>query len=371
MHFNLPGNGPFYFITPPLSPDNGYPAITNNNVTIDGYSQPGALPNTNTILGSNTAQIQIVLDSRTGGFHVEDIPGLSLGESSVLLVKGATNVTIRGMDFLGPGIGSGTQGDPATYAISFALGSTNGHVNGCWFGVAPDRTNIFRFQDAVTAFQGSGESFGNGIVIGVEKNAPDAATARSQFNVIVGEYIPLGLEGHDQRISGNFFNVFPDGITDYNIDGNGDHTLQAFIEIGRSGDNLVIGTDGDGHNDADERNIFGGVTLCDDFNLLEWYGCTSSNTIIAGNYFGVGVDGVTRFTNSMTVLGGLHSSTTMRFGSDFDGVSDDVEGNVVSMNLSRSTRCSPIRRRPLRTIFPSSNRRARFRFAATKCWARN
>ena len=36
IHFNLPGSGPFYLITPPLSPDNGYPAISNNNVTIDG-----------------------------------------------------------------------------------------------------------------------------------------------------------------------------------------------------------------------------------------------------------------------------------------------------------------------------------------------
>jgi hypothetical protein len=356
IHFNIPGSGPFYLVTPPISPDNGYPAITNNNVTIDGYTQPGALPNTNTILGSNTAQIQIVLDSRAGGFRVEGIPGLSLQEASVLLVKGATNVTIRGLDFLGPGIGSSTQADPATYAISFALGSANGHVNGCWFGVAPDQTNIFRFQDAVTAFQGNG--FPNGIVIGVEKNAPDAATARSQFNVIVGEYIPLGLEGRDQRISGNFFNVFPDGVTDYNVSGIGDHTLQAFIEIGRSGDNLVIGTDGDGHNDADERNIFGGVTLCDDFNLLEWYGCTSSNTVVAGNYFGVGVDGVTRFTNSMTVLGGLHSSTTMRFGSDFDGVSDDVEGNVVSMNY------------PFDDLFPDPTSSAPYDFSVVEYGAR-
>ena len=357
IHFNLPGSGPFYLITPPLTPDNGYPALTNNNVTIDGYSQPGALPNTNTILGSNTAQIQIVLDSRAGGRHSEVIPGYGSGESSVLLVKGATNVTIRGLDFLGPGIGSGTSGDPVSYAVSFALGATNGHVNGCWFGVAPDRTNVFRFQDAVTGFQGNGESFPNGLVVGVEKNAPDAATARRQFNVIVGEYIPLALEGRDQRISGNFINVFPDGVTDYFSDGSPDHNLQAFIEIGRSGDNLVLGTDGDGVNDAEERNLFGGVTLCDDFNQLEWYGCTSKNTVIAGNYFGTGVDGVTRFTNSMTLLGGLHSSTTLQFGSDFDGVSDDVEGNLISLN------------HPFDAIFPSPTSTSPYDFSVLESGA--
>lgn len=332
IDFNIPGNGPYYLITPPISPDNGYPAITNNNVTIDGYSQPGAFPNTNTILASNTAQIQIVLDSRAGGFHVEDIDGYSLEEASVLMVKGATNVTIRGLDFLGPGEGSGSEDDPATYGVSFALGAACGHVNGCWFGIAPDRTNVFRLGDAVTGFQGADGVFPNGTVVGVEKDAPDTTTACGEFNVIVGEYIPIILEGDDFRISGNFINVYPDGVSDYLSDGSPDHDLQAFIEIGRSGDNLVIGTDGDGTNDAEERNIFGGVTLCDDFNLFEWYGASGKDMVIAGNYIGVGVDGVTRFANSMTVLGGLNSSTTLRFGSDFDGVSDQIERNVISMN---------------------------------------
>ena len=360
IHFNLPGNGPFFLITPPLLPDNGYPAITNNNVTIDGYSQPGAVPNTNTILGSNTAQIQIVLDSRAGGLRVENIPGLSLEEASVLLVKAARNVTIRGLCFLGPGLGASTSDDPATYAVSFALGSTNAHVNGCWFGVAPDRTNVFRFQDAITGFQGG--NFSDGVVVGVEKGAQDTATARSQFNVIVGEYIPIILEGENFRISGNFVNVFPDGTNDYLSDGSANHDLQAFMEFGGSSDNLVIGTDGDGINDAGERNIFGGVTLCDDFNLFEWYGSPDGkNMVIAGNYFGMGVDGITRFTNSMTFIGGphggLHSSATLRIGSDGDGVSDDLEGNVISMNY------------PFDVLFPNPTSSSPFDFSVVQSGA--
>jgi hypothetical protein len=53
IQFALPGTGPFFLI-PPV---NGYPWITNNNVTVDGYSQPGASPNTNTILARNNAKI--------------------------------------------------------------------------------------------------------------------------------------------------------------------------------------------------------------------------------------------------------------------------------------------------------------------------
>ncbi len=54
INFNIPGSGPHYLV----SPGGGYPMITNkNNITIDGYSQPGSAPNTNSILASNNAQI--------------------------------------------------------------------------------------------------------------------------------------------------------------------------------------------------------------------------------------------------------------------------------------------------------------------------
>ena len=59
INFNISGAGPHYIVTPQFSapggvPDlaGGYPIITNHNLTIDGYSQPGALANTNTILAA-------------------------------------------------------------------------------------------------------------------------------------------------------------------------------------------------------------------------------------------------------------------------------------------------------------------------------
>src|SRR5437016_10159384 len=64
ISFNVPGTAGqvHYLQTPP----NGYPIITNNGVTIDGYSQPGASPNTNPIHTPNNARIKICLDSRNG-----------------------------------------------------------------------------------------------------------------------------------------------------------------------------------------------------------------------------------------------------------------------------------------------------------------
>jgi hypothetical protein len=63
--------------------------------------------------------------------------------------------------------------------------------------------------------------------------------------------------------------------------------------------------------------------------------------VIAGNYFGMAVDGATRFTNSMKLFDKFNSSATVRIGSDFDGVSDSVEGNVIAMNF------------PFGTLFPT------------------
>jgi len=338
INFNIPNTttNKHYLITPPIDPNNGYPPITNNNITIDGYSQPGSSPNSNTILAANNAQIRIVLDSRAGGAHVEDINGYGTSESAVLFVVHGTNVHIKGLCFLGPGptLGGGTSGsdtDPSRYAISFGLGADYGHVSGCRFGLDLDDTSVYRFKDAVTVFGDTGIAPSR-TSIGVKPGPADAAGARAQFNVIIGEFIPLIFEGGaNYNVSGNFLNVFPNGLTDYIIDGNDPHNMESFIEFGGSR-NTVIGTDGDGLNDAEERNIFGGVIAANDDNLMEFYGGGTVNLTIAGNYFGVGVDGVTRFTNSTPIVDNFKSQATAQFGSDFDGVSDAIEGNVIYMN---------------------------------------
>jgi hypothetical protein len=334
IQFNIPGTGPHYLVSPP----GGYPIITNiNNVTIDGYSQPGSSPNTNPILSSNNANITIVLDARNANFTTlqNSIPGYGTTEVAILFVLGSTNFSVRGICFLGTWDYVNQPYD--SYAVAFGGDQPShfGHVSGCRFGLDLDGKTVARLKDSVTAF-GSGPN--NDIVVGVGKDATNAAAARAQFNVMIGEQIPVIIEGNGTRISGNFFNVFPDGLHEFHADVTTlapDQTLEAFIEIGSYGDNVVIGTDGDGVNDADERNVFGGVTDADDHRILEWYGGTRTNNIVAGNYIGVGVDGKTVFTNggpTMEVIEGFNSTTTVQVGSDFDGVSDDIEANHIYWN---------------------------------------
>ena len=51
-----------YIQTPP----DGYPLITKNNITIDGYTQAGAKSNTASIHAANNAVLKIVLTSTNG-----------------------------------------------------------------------------------------------------------------------------------------------------------------------------------------------------------------------------------------------------------------------------------------------------------------
>src|SRR5207249_3794541 len=182
IQFNIPGPGPHYIATP----FGGYPYITANDITIDGYSQPGALANSNSILQPNNAQIKIVLDSRNGNSKLMDFPGdtpdddTGYGdtESAILGVLGATNVTIRGLSLLAVPL-TGAIGDVALYGVSFARGA-NGHINGCWIGVGPDGQSGFGFgpADGVTGFRFQDKDGNNvvtnrilvsGVTVGVAK----------------------------------------------------------------------------------------------------------------------------------------------------------------------------------------------------------
>ena len=341
IRFNIPGAGPHFIETPV----NGYPLITADNVTIEGYTQPGATPNSNPILAANNAQIRIVLDSRNGNVRIMDFDpevnnsGYGSGEAAVLGVYAATNLHVSGMSILAV---REVPDGVSVYGISFAKGAS-GHISGNWFGVAPDGTTLAAPGNGITGFRYRTTAedpyiMNNNVIVGV---SPSSANATAEFNVFCGiPSIPIILEGQGFRISGNFFNVFPSGIKDYNppladpVNLSG--TFEGNIEIGRAGNNTVIGVDGDGVNDANERNIFSGVlteALGGYDHNIEFYSQTpGTNIVVAGNYFGLGVDGTTRFTNGVPALNAAGDFAQFRFGSDFDGVSDALEGNVVYNN---------------------------------------
>jgi hypothetical protein len=341
--FNIPGDGPHYIKTPV----NGYPLIVNDDVTIDGYSQPGASANTNPIRAANNAKLKIVLDSRDGGRTAMNYntgrPGYGDGENAILGVFNAANVSIKGLAFLGL-YTQNSDVDPGVYCVAFARDHTgapnyddNAHVSGCWFGVEPDGTSVTGGSAAaIAAFRHRDVSGGplpelpnRDMTVGVKAGS---ANPRAEFNVMVGMSYNLAGEQTGTCFSGNFVGMLPDGMTPYDLTvENPGQFAGASMEIGRYNDStIIVGTDGDGVNDADEGNIFGPLTGGQ--TVVAFYGTGNKKFIIAGNYFGVAVDGVTSLPGAFRILGDSFSAASVQFGSDFNGVSDAWEGNVVHNN---------------------------------------
>jgi len=361
IHFAIPGTGVHTINTPP----DGYPLITANNVTIDGYSQqqPGSIatPNTAALHATNNAQIMVCLSSVNSNalsmysavtnFAGVDYPNLGFGDSeqAILGFFRATNAWIKGLAFLAAPhtttSQSPTKNDCKT--ICFAvdapdvgpLACQGFHVSGCWFGVDPATRKVAFMPDGVTvatpticiATYGTGQNAGPSTnnypgpgTIGV---AAGSANPSAEFNVFVTGY-GFDSQGGPFRISGNFWNILPDGTTLADISelNGGQEQGDAYVEFG-SGHDILIGTDGDGINDAYEGNVFGSYT--NGGLVIDYYG-SQANTVIAGNTFGVDIHGKSFGVGQLTELvDHFSNSSYVRFGSDFNGVSDDLEANTV------------------------------------------
>ena len=115
IRFNIPGAGPHTIIL-----GTALPALTQS-VTIDGYSQPGASVNTDaTGVGTNAVLKIEIRPATLNNLNFAAIAGPS-----------ATNLTLRGLSFVG-----------FFELIRADLGAAS-HIEGCWFGVRPDGTELF------------------------------------------------------------------------------------------------------------------------------------------------------------------------------------------------------------------------------------
>ena len=344
INFNIPGAGPHVIVTPL----GGYPLITNNGITIDGYTQPGSVRNSNAILAGNNAQLKIVIDS-TGTDSAENPgnPALPLrrstrlpfsgygdSENGIIPVLEGDNFAIRGISFVARS-GSGTDEDPGIYAVALVRGATNARVQGCWFGLPPggstmndvkapaSATAAFRFNNGDGTF-----NYSEGLVAGTDG---DGINDRAEFNITTGCHITWALELPNARISGNYCNVFPNGTSFVDVDAVsaaiGGETVE-FLENGRAAHNMIVGTDGNGVSDSDERNVVAHPV----YDVTMEIYTAGTNVVVAGNYIGVGINGVTPAplsSNEVQSFMAAPGSATVRIGSNGDGVSDDLEGNLI------------------------------------------
>jgi len=349
IHFNIPGDGPHVLATPM----GGYPPITRSDVLMDGYSQPGATPNNNPILGGNNARLKIVLDSTSDASATNpqnpDLPlrtstrlpydGYGNTENAILPILGATGVVIRGLSFQAR-FTAGNSEDPSIYSVALIRGAQNCRIQGNWFGLAPDGVTVKGSTDAVAAYQFRVEGvplYSDNLVIGTDS---DGTEDLAEFNIFAGHHITLGLELPGLRVAGNYFNVLPDGKTFLNVNEIHEQLLAVGrspadssvenIENGRDTTGTVIGVSGDGVNDANERNIFNLAV----YSALNQFYTSAQEVRISGNYFGVGVDGVAKappvsldYPQPSFLL--FPDTGSILIGSNFDEVSDLLEGNLI------------------------------------------
>lgn len=332
--FNIPGDGPHSIVTPP----DGYPLLTKTGVFIDGYSQPGSRRNTSPLLEPHNTVLQIVIDSRDGGrYSLADYGSNGFGdsESAIFPLLDAAGARIQGLAFIGVQ-GEDNAESPNVYNIALIGASTGVKIQGCWFGLdpaaapfAPDgdglTPGVYGARSAVASFKWDETTTSSGLVIGTDGDGVDD---RGEFNVMVGNQLAIHLETPDTRVSGNYINILPDGrVWDQNIEqidtfGN---PIEAF-ENGR-GHNNLIGTDGDGVSDADEGNVIGPVT----YEVYFEFWRPAEEVVIAGNRIGAGPRGESEFTTSAaTRFAIMRRDSSVRIGSDLDGVSDAAEANHIS-----------------------------------------
>lgn len=345
--FNIPGAGPQVIATPL----GGYPLITHPGVVIDGYTQPGAAPNNNPILGGNNARLMIVLDSSSTATAENpanpDLPlrastrlpfsGYGDSENAILPILGADNVTVRGLSFRSRYAAHNTE-DPSIYCVALIQGATNCRVQGNWFGLNPDGVTVSGSTVGVAAFKysdGDVNLYSEGLTIGTDS---DGTGDLGEFNLFAGQHIAVAVALPNLRVAGNYFNVLPDGNTFLDVNqihedlvasGTDEDSVEN-IENGELTTGSIVGVSGDGINDENERNIFN-YAVYD--TLTEFYS-NAENIRVSGNYYGVGVNGI---STAPPVSGdseqpnflSLPANAQILIGSNFDGVSDSLEGNRI------------------------------------------
>ncbi|MCD4745051.1 MAG: T9SS type A sorting domain-containing protein [Bacteroidales bacterium] len=322
--FNIPGAGPHT-----IQLVNCLPAITNP-VFIDGFSQPGASPNTNgNGLGSN-AVMQIIIDgSPTSGCdglvidaHNCVIQGLVINnfDNNGITVTGGNNI-IRG-NYIGTDVsGQDAEGN----SLGIHIYETSDNTIG---GILPEHRNIIsgNHTGIYLAYSLNNTILGNFIGINADGNAE------------LQNYDGIKLDHSDgNTIGGNARNV---------ISGNSYHGIHIILG---SNDNYIkgnyIGTDVTGASSVfNNRGIeinssyytFIGGTSTNDRNLISGNGSgifiggtsgTNNNTLIKGNYIGTKADGIGYLGNNK----GIDISNSQ----NIIGGNEPGAGNVIAYNSNR------------------------------------
>ena len=297
IDFNIPGAG-----VHTITPSSGLPFITGP-LTIDGYTQPGASPNTHAMTDSDPSDNAVLLI---------EISGAVVGNANGLVLDDAADgSTIRGLVI-----------DQA-FSVGIVVRASDVHIEGCFIGIDPTGTTAQGNTHGIS-FEFNFDT-ANGVVGGTTPAARNLISGNNDKGI----FIHSGSTNH--FVQGNLLGTDATGLVGI-PNGVG-------VDV-RSNDNLIGGSTPAARNviNASAR----GVEVTTDVGV-------PTGNQIQGNFIQVLIDGVTpgtsavsdgillRSVSSSTQIGGLTSTPGTGPGNVIGGnVGIVIEGsnnNVVQGNL--------------------------------------
>ena len=323
ISFAIPGAG-----VKTITPLTELPAISDP-VVIDGYTQPGASPNTLAI-GDN-AIILVGLNGNGAPFS-----GLTIT---------AGNSTVRGLAI------DNFNGNSPGRAIWLKTNGNN-RIEGCFIGTNPTGTSPTNNTDLIfldhinNNLVGGGTAAARNVTASISISG-DGSVGQGENNIIQGNYIginagataliPAGgrrgigvnvLSGRKNMIVGNVIGGFDAGVelvsntpasSENTVQGNFIGTNAASTAALPNGTGVTIST---GDLQVTSDNLIGGTTAAArnviSGNSLYGVFIVGTRNTIQGNFIGVGVDGSTPLPNG---TGGIFSGPGFQ--------SDTGNGNVI------------------------------------------
>jgi CSLREA domain-containing protein len=353
-----------------ISPASQLPAITDN-VTIDGYTQQGAVENSATT-NANNAVLKVEL---SGANAPQAADGLTVSGA------GATNTTIEGLVINGFGDDGVSIGAPAAKVVGNYIGTNAaGDVDlgngGNGVRLLSSQNVVGRRDDATqNVISGNGAHGvsvgGPGNIIANNHIGTDADAAEDLGNTLSGVFVDntadtlVGgstLDGSLNIISGNDRH----GVEVSNIGAEGTRIVGNFIGLDRNGGGFSnVGNSRNGVRVSSTPNVEIGDTLAGAGNAIsdngehgvEIVGTSSTNNVVLGNVIGTNSNGASDFGNTedgirignssgVTIGGTVAGARNVISGNDANGVfisgtssatGNRVQGNFVGLDRNGTT----------------------------------
>jgi CSLREA domain-containing protein len=292
INFAIPGAGLHTILLVGSSP------VITESVTIDGFSQPGASPNTNAT-GALNAVYTVAIDG-SGGF----------GSSAILVITGGSS-TVKGL-VLNRGDLNGLSG--------ISIGSSNNHIEGNFIGPDAAGTSAsFPNNNGVLIVGGTGNVIG-----GTTPASRNLISANTQNGVVISTPSSANF------VQGNLIGTNAAGTAAL-ANGGG-------VQVSDSPNNTIGGTSA-GAGNVISGNSGGGIALS---------GTLTAGTNVQGNLIGTNAAGAAAIANvlgGISVRSGAHNNViggttaaarNVISGNGVDGIliaDIGVSGNVVQGNF--------------------------------------